>query len=138
MSGFGHQLTLICWHCSCSTTNVLGVVFFVLAIVCLIISCLMLLTAAFEVSVWWGLALFLPFGPWLFLQNNPELGARSRWVGLAALPCVVLAMSLVDTPLPNHRCDQMAQALARHALNRFFDTAKTLDEKGKNNLLVRQ
>ena len=111
----------------------LGLVFFIIAILCLIIGRLMLLTAAFEVSVWWGLALFLPFGQWLFLQNYPELTARSRWIAFAALPCVILGICLVDTPLPNHRCEQMAEAFGRRALNWFFDKADALSAKGKHN-----
>ena len=49
----------------------------------------LLLRAAFGVSVWWGLGVFLPFGPLLFRLSHPDLAPLSRKFRLAVLPCLL-------------------------------------------------
>ncbi len=48
---------------------------------------ILLVGAAFAVSIWWGLGVFLPFGPLLFRLSYPEASPTSRYFRLAAFPC---------------------------------------------------
>jgi hypothetical protein len=48
---------------------------------------ILLVGAAFAVSVWWGLGVFLPFGPLLFRLSYPDAAPTSRYFRLAAFPC---------------------------------------------------
>lgn len=50
---------------------------------------ILLIGAAFSVSVWWGIGVFLPFGPLLFRLNYPDLAPTSRYFRLAVLPCLL-------------------------------------------------
>lgn len=72
-----------------------------LALTCLIIglvsgviSRILLTTAAFRISVVWGVGVFLPFGPLFFRLNYPEEAARSRMFRLLTLFCVLLYVTL--------------------------------------------
>jgi hypothetical protein len=67
-----------------------GFIFLGLGLLCAFIGRAMLMLAAFSVSVWWGLGVFLPFGPIVFRLSYPELANPSRWVRLAALPCLFM------------------------------------------------
>ena len=107
-----------------------GVVLIIIGIVCLIVSRLILVRAAFEVSVWWGLIVFLPFGPWLFLSCYPDLDDRYGRLRIAAFVCVVLGLSLTGVlPLP-HR---MTQVLVTRAVDWFCDASKAMSAKGNDN-----
>lgn len=68
----------------------LATVFLVIGLLCALIGRILLINAAFEVSVWWGLGVFLPFGPLFFRLNYPECGRSSRGFRLATLPCLFL------------------------------------------------
>jgi hypothetical protein len=50
---------------------------------------ILLIRAAFGLSVWWGLGIFLPFGPLLFRLNYPDLAPLSKTFRLIALPCIL-------------------------------------------------
>ena len=54
----------------------------------------MLMVAAFNVSVWWGLGVFLPFGPVFFRQNYPDQANPSRLFRLLSLPCLFIYIML--------------------------------------------
>jgi hypothetical protein len=69
---------------------VFALVFLVIGLLCALIGRILLIGAAFEVNVWWGLGVFLPFGPLVFRLNYPEAAHASRWFRLATLPCVFL------------------------------------------------
>jgi len=56
---------------------------------CILIGRILLIGAAFGVSVWWGLGIFLPFGPLLFRLSYPHLAPLSRTFRLFALPCIL-------------------------------------------------
>lgn len=58
-----------------------------LGVVCAVISRVLLIAAAFSVSIWWGIGVLLPFGPLLFRLSHRDQAARSRMFGLATLPC---------------------------------------------------
>lgn len=72
----------------------LGLVFLVLGLLCAIVGRILLASAAFGVSVWWGVGAFLPFGPLLFRLNYPDADQRSRIFRLATLPCLFLYILL--------------------------------------------
>jgi hypothetical protein len=76
-----------------------ALVFLGLAIVCTIIGRILLLTAAFGVSIWWGFGVFLPFGPLLFRLSYPELAPTSRIFRLAAHPCLLAYFVLQPNPV---------------------------------------
>lgn len=67
-----------------------ALIFLAIGLICGAVGRILLLTAAFRVSVWWGLGIFLPFGPLLFRLSHPELAPLSRIFRLAALPCLLI------------------------------------------------
>ena len=66
-----------------------GLIFLGIGVVCALIGRILLIGAAFGVSVWWGLGVFLPFGPLLFRLNYPDLAPTSRYFRLAVFPCLL-------------------------------------------------
>lgn len=71
-----------------------ALIFLIIGLVCAIIGRIMLIGAAFSISVWWGLGVFLPFGPLLFRLRYPDAAERSRMFRLATLPCILLYLLL--------------------------------------------
>jgi hypothetical protein len=71
-----------------------GFIFLIIGLVCALIGRILLLGAAFGISVWWGLGVLLPFGPLFFRLSYPETAERSRIFRLAALPCLFLYLTL--------------------------------------------
>lgn len=67
-----------------------ALIFLGIGLLCAIIGRILLIGAAFGVSVWWGLGLCLPFGPLFFRLKFPALVPASRIFRLATLPCVLL------------------------------------------------
>src|SRR6266487_2278683 len=65
-----------------------SLVFLGLAIVCALISRILLLIAAIDISVWWALGVFLPFGPLFFRLNYPEQARNSYLFRVATLLCI--------------------------------------------------
>lgn len=65
----------------------------------------MLIGAAFGVSVWWGLGIFLPFGPLLFRMTYPDLAPLSRMFRLFALPCFLAFLVLRPGPMSGSHYD---------------------------------
>jgi hypothetical protein len=68
---------------------VVSLVFLAVGIVCILIGRILLIRAAFGVSIGWGLGIFLPFGPMLFRISYPDLAPWSRSFRLIALPCIL-------------------------------------------------
>ena len=66
-----------------------GLVFLTIGVICALIGRILLIGAAFGVSVWWGIGVFLPFGPLLFRLSYPDLAPTSRYFRLAVLPCLL-------------------------------------------------
>jgi hypothetical protein len=64
-------------------------VFLGIGLVCALIGRILLIGGAFSVSVWWGLGVFLPFGPMLFRLNHTDVAPSSRYFRLAVLPCLL-------------------------------------------------
>ena len=73
---------------SAQTGYVTGLVFLTMAVIFALIGRILLVGAAFSVSVWWGIGVLLPFGPLLFRLSHPDLAPTSRYFRLAVLPCL--------------------------------------------------
>jgi len=67
-----------------------ALIFLAIGLLCALIGRILLVGAAFGVSVGWGLGVLLPFGPLLFRLSYPDLAPLSRKFRLATLPCVLL------------------------------------------------
>jgi hypothetical protein len=67
---------------------VVSLVFLGLAILCALISRILLLIAAINISGWWALGIFLPFGPLFFRLNYPEQARNSYLFRVATLLCI--------------------------------------------------
>lgn len=64
-------------------------IFLGLAIVCALLSRILLVTAASKISTGWALGVFLPFGPLFFRLNYPDEARKSYFFRVATLLCVV-------------------------------------------------
>ena len=60
-----------------------------MAVICGLIGRILLIGAAFNVSVGWGIGVLLPFGPLLFRLSYPDVAPTSRYFRLAVLPCLL-------------------------------------------------
>ena len=67
-----------------------GLICLTIAAICAIISRILLLIAAIDISVWWAIGVFLPFGPLLFRLNYPDAARSSYLFRLGTLGCVLL------------------------------------------------
>jgi hypothetical protein len=76
------------WHCDCSKSGVVPLIFLGLAILCALISRILLVTAAIKISAGWAFGIFLPFGPLFFRLNYPEEARNSYIFRAATLLCV--------------------------------------------------
>jgi hypothetical protein len=90
-----------------------SLVFLGLAIVCALISRILLLIAAIDISIWWALGVFLPFGPLFFRLNYPEQARNSFLFRVATLLCffgfVVMRPGLSLSPYNDHRTSSSPQ-----------------------------
>jgi hypothetical protein len=83
-----------------------SLVFLGLAILCALISRILLLTAAIKVSAGWAFGVFLPFGPLFFRLNYPEEARNSYLFRVATLLCVfgfVISQPRMTLHLPGIR-----------------------------------
>ena len=64
-----------------------SLVFLGLAILCALISRILLVTAAAKISAGWAFGVFLPFGPLFFRLNYPEEARNSYIFRVATLAC---------------------------------------------------
>src|SRR3954468_2006312 len=60
------------------------------AVICALIARVLLLIAALNISVWWAVGVFLPFGPTLFRLSHPEAARSSFIFRMATLGCIFL------------------------------------------------
>src|SRR5438105_6108252 len=90
-----------------------SLVFLGLAIISALISRILLLIAAIDISVWWALGVFLPFGPLFFRLNYPEQARNSYLFRVATLLCifgfVVARPGLSLSTHHNHRTTSFPQ-----------------------------
>ncbi|HLW35626.1 MAG TPA: hypothetical protein VKS98_08195 [Chthoniobacterales bacterium] len=80
-----------------------GLVFLTIGVICALIGRILLIGAAFNVSVWWGIGVLLPFGPLLFRLSYPDVAPTSRYFRLAVLPCFLGYFYFQPTGLANLR-----------------------------------
>jgi hypothetical protein len=80
---------------------VAALIFLAIGLLFTLIGRILLIGAAFGVSVWWGLGIFLPFGPLLFRLSYPDLAPLSRTFRLVAVPCI-LAYFVLRPGTPNY------------------------------------
>lgn len=59
-----------------------------IAIICAVVGRVLLVIAALDISVWWAVGVFLPFGPMFFRLSYPEAARSSQIFRLATLACV--------------------------------------------------
>ena len=78
-----------------------ALIFLAIGLLLTLIGRILLIGAAFGVSVWWGLGIFLPFGPLLFRLSYPDLAPMSRTFRLVAVPCI-LAYFVLRPGTPNY------------------------------------
>ena len=71
-----------------------------MAVICALIGRILLIGAAFSVSVWWGIGVLLPFGPLFFRLSYPDVAPMSRAFRLAVAPCILLYVVLGPGTLP--------------------------------------
>jgi len=77
----------VLWHYGCSKKAMVSLVFLGLAILCALISRILLVTAAVKISTGWAFGVFLPFGPLFFRLNYPEEARNSYLFRVATLLC---------------------------------------------------
>lgn len=100
----------------------------------MLIGRILLISAAFGVSVWWGFGIFLPFGPMLFRMNYPDLAPMSRTFRLFSLPCILAYFVLGPGTLPGSHREQkpVPSGPANHyGLDNIFKrtSSSNLDER---------
>jgi hypothetical protein len=76
------------WHWVCSTIGMVALVFLGLAILCALISRILLLVAAVKIGAGWAFGVFLPFGPLFFRLSYPDEARNSYLFRVATLLCV--------------------------------------------------
>jgi hypothetical protein len=119
---------------------VVGLIFLGLGVILMLIGRILLIGAAFGVSIWWGLGIFLPFGPLLFRLSYPDLAPMSRTFRLFSIPCIFAYFVLGPGTLPSlhssrsFKQDEVPNAPANHyALEKPSKSngppAKNLDER---------
>ena len=84
-----------------------GLIFLGIAIACTLVGRVLLIGAAFGISVWWGLGVFLPFGPLLFRLSYPDVAPASRYFRLAAMPCFLACLVWQPTGLTRFNHDEI-------------------------------
>jgi len=85
--------------------GVVGLIFLGLGLLLMLIGRILLISAAFGVSIWWGFGIFLPFGPMLFRMNYPDLAPMSRTFRLFSLPCILVYFVLGSGTMPGSHTD---------------------------------
>ena len=85
---------------------VVAFVFLGLGLILMLIGRILLIGAAFGVSIWWGFGIFLPFGPLLFRLQYPDLAPMSRTFRLFSIPCILAYFVLRPGPLSGSHTDQ--------------------------------
>ena len=87
-----------------------ALIFLAVGLVLMLIGRILLISAAFGVSVWWGLGIFLPFGPLLFRLSYPDVAPMSRTFRLFSMPCILAYFVLGPGTLPGaHRGQSSTQ-----------------------------
>jgi len=89
--------------------EVSALVFLIIGLLCAVISRILLLIAALDVSVWWAFGVWLPFGPLLFRLSYPDLARSSMIFRFATLPCLFFYFVLGPGSSYHHRFSNLTQ-----------------------------
>ena len=81
----------------------LPVVLLSLCLISALISRMLLVQAAFRFNLWWGLGIFVPFGPMFFRLCHPEEARKARIFGLAALALAFFYALSAPSIVPTNR-----------------------------------
>ena len=84
-------------------------VFLIIGLLCAVISRILLLIAALNVSVWWAFGVWLPFGPLFFRLSYPDLARSSMIFRFATLPCFFFYLLLGPGSSYHHRFSNLTQ-----------------------------
>ena len=103
---------------------VAGLIFLGTGIAFVLIGRILLIGAAFGVSVAWGLGVFLPFGPLLFRLSYPELAPTSRYFRLAAMPCFLAFFAFQPTRFSELRHLEFLKSAQSQAAPKAYATEK--------------
>jgi hypothetical protein len=86
-----------------------ALVFLIIGLLCAVVSRILLLIAALDVSVWWAFGVWLPFGPLLFRLSYPDLARSSMIFRFATLPCLFFYIVLGPGSSYHHRFSNLIQ-----------------------------
>jgi hypothetical protein len=86
-----------------------ALVFLIIGLLCAVVSRILLLIAALDVSVWWAFGVWLPFGPLLFRLSYPDLARSSMIFRFATLPCLFFYIVLGPGSSYHHRFSNLTQ-----------------------------
>jgi hypothetical protein len=111
---------------------VLAFVFLVIGLLCAIISRILLVMAALDVSAWWALGVWLPFGPLLFRLNYPDLAHSSRVLRLATIPCFFFYLVLGPALSYKHRLSKTTQKGSAQPVHYSLETHKLRGKPSKS------
>lgn len=124
-----------------------GLVCLTIAAVCAIIARVLLLIAALDISVWWALGVFLPFGPLLFRLSYPEAARSSYLFRIGTLVCVFLYFVLgpgafvsplhkkrtTITPAQKGYASEFVSKIFRRTPSQTKTNTRTLEERRADN-----
>ena len=102
-----------------------ALIFLAVGLLLILIGRILLIRAAFGVSVWWGVGIFLPFGPLLFRLSYPDLAPLSRTFRLFALPCILAYFVLRPGPLSGSHYDRFFKKEIPAAPSNHYALEKT-------------
>jgi len=112
-----------------------GLVFLTIAVICALISRILLFIAAIRISAGWAIGVFFPFGPMLFRLSYPDEARSSLMFRIGTLGFVFLyflvgpAALITPTYKTNRQPKPPRQGYASEFVNRFISgsnkTAKT-------------
>ena len=112
--------------------RVLAFVFLVIGLLCAIISRILLVIAALDVSAWWTLGVLLPFGPLLFRLNYPDLAHSSRLLRLSAIPCFFFYLVLGPGMSYKQHLSEATQAGSSQPVHYGLETHKPHGKPSKS------
>lgn len=112
-----------------------ALIFLAAGVLLMMIGRILLISAAFGVSIWWGLGIFLPFGPMIFRMNYPDLAPMSRTFRLFSLPCLLAYFVLGPGTLPgSHRADFFKQKQVPSVPANYYGLEKISKPSASSNL----
>ena len=104
---------------------VIGIICLTAAVICALVARVLLLIAAWNISVWWAVGVFLPFGPTLFRLSYPEEARSSYMFRLGTFACIflyiVIGPGAFISPLQkrSHPTDTVRKGFASESVSRI-------------------